>query len=133
VAPATAAPASEAWLPYDPASLAELDAAGRPAFVDFTAAWCLSCQVNKAVALHTDAVEAAFRQRDVTTFRADWTNRDPVITAAIGELGRSGVPVYALYPGRGAPPVLLPELLTPDIVLEALDEALRGLTVDSGR
>jgi thiol:disulfide interchange protein len=90
-------------------------------FVDFTAAWCLSCQVNKRVALQTDAVEAAFRARGVETFRADWTRRDPVITAALERFGRSGVPLYVLYPGGDAAPVLLPAVLTPGLVLDALD------------
>jgi len=121
---AAAAPTSAAadvWRPYDPAAVESLVAAGRPVFVDFTAAWCLSCQVNKRVALHTAEVEDAFRRRGVATFRADWTSYDPAITAAIDALGRSGVPVYALYAGAGGPPVLLPELLTPAIVLEALE------------
>jgi thiol:disulfide interchange protein/DsbC/DsbD-like thiol-disulfide interchange protein len=119
-APAAGAVAG-AWRSFDPAAVETLVAAGQPVFVDFTAAWCLSCQVNKRVALQTDAVEAAFRARGVETFRADWTRRDPVITAALERFGRSGVPLYVLYPGGDAAPVLLPAVLTPGLVLDALD------------
>jgi DsbC/DsbD-like thiol-disulfide interchange protein/cytochrome c biogenesis protein CcdA/thiol-disulfide isomerase/thioredoxin len=109
------------WKRYRPADVqAELES-GRPVFVDFTAAWCLSCQVNKRVALSTADVKAAFKRKGVVRFRADWTNRDPEITQALQKLGRSGVPVYALYtPGREKPR-LLPEVLTPAIVINALD------------
>ena len=100
-------------------------ASGRTVFVDATAAWCLSCQVNARTSLHTDAVEAAFRAADVALFRADWTNRDPAITAFLARFGRSGVPLYAFYPGGGAAPVLLPEVLTPGIVLDVLAAAAR--------
>jgi thiol:disulfide interchange protein/DsbC/DsbD-like thiol-disulfide interchange protein len=121
-APAGAAGSAAGWRPFEPAAVEALVAEGRPVFVDFTADWCLSCQANKLVALHTDAVEEAFRARGVATFRADWTSRDPVITEALARFGRAGVPVYALYPGGGSAPVLLPELLTPAIVLDALDQ-----------
>lgn len=113
--------ASGAWAPFDPAEVQSLVAAGEPVFVDFTATWCLTCQANKASTLRTDAVERAFQDRGVHLFVADWTRRDDDITAALDALGRSGVPVYALYPGGGADPVLLPEVLTPGVVLDALD------------
>ncbi len=128
---AAAAPAGDMWRPFDPVDIESLVTAGSPVFVDFTAAWCLSCQVNKRVALHTAEVEDAFRRRGVATFRADWTSYDSSITAAIDRLGRSGVPVYALYPGAGAPPVLLPELLTPAIVIDALEAVAVPATASS--
>jgi thiol:disulfide interchange protein DsbD len=98
-------------------------ARGTPVFVDFTAAWCITCQVNKKLVLQSDEVEGRFQALGVERLRADWTNRDPAITAALEGLRRSGVPVYALYvPGRAAP-ILLPEVLTRRIVLDALDAA----------
>jgi thiol:disulfide interchange protein DsbD len=110
-----------AWQPFSPERLAEYRAQGKPVFVDFSAAWCLSCQVNERVVLDRPEMEAAFRQHGVITMRADWTNHDDTITEALGQLGRSGVPTYALYSGGPeTAPVLLPEVLTKQIVLDAL-------------
>ena len=109
----------QGWAPYSDEALATARAKGA-VFVDFTAAWCVTCQVNKRVVLATDAVKQAFADRAVTTMRADWTHRDEHITQALARLNRSGVPVYALYPAGGGAPELLPELLTRDVVLEAL-------------
>ncbi len=107
------------WLPYDEPLLARLAAEGRPVFVDFTAAWCVSCQVNKRLVLNTDEAQQAFARADVALMRADWTRRDAVITQALARLGRNGVPVYVLLrPGRE--PLLLPEILSQGIVREAL-------------
>lgn len=109
------------WEPYTEEAITTYRQAGRPVFVDFTAAWCISCQVNERVALETGAVRAAFRERDVALLRADWTRRDPLITRALASFGRVGVPLYVLYPADpAAEPRVLPELLTPAIVLEAL-------------
>ncbi len=89
-------------------------------FIDFTAAWCVTCQVNKRLVLAAADVQLAFRARGVELVRADWTRRDAEITRALAALGRSGVPVYVLYkPGR--PPLLLPEVLTRERLLAALD------------
>ena len=98
--------------------------AGTPLFVDFTAAWCLSCQVNERLVLDTPEIREAFEARGVALLKADWTRRDPTITAALAELGRSSVPVYALYAPGSADPVLLPSVLTKQIVLDALDSQL---------
>ena len=88
-------------------------------FVDFTAAWCVSCQVNKRLVLNTEQTQQDFAQSKVVLMRADWTRRDAVITQALARLGRNGVPVYVLHrPGRE--PLLLPEILTDGIVREAL-------------
>ena len=96
-------------------------ASGGPVFVDFTAAWCVTCKVNKQLVLTRSDVERAFRDKGVTLLRADWTRRDPEITRALAEIGRSGVPVYVLY-RRGGEARLLPEILTRDSVLAALAE-----------
>jgi len=108
------------WQPWSPETVADLTGKGTPVFVDFTAAWCVTCQVNKRVALHNDAVVKEFAARGVVPLRADWTRQDPRITATLSALGRNAVPVYALYiPGESAPH-LLPEVLTPSLVLAEL-------------
>jgi len=91
--------------------------------VDFTAAWCLSCQVNERVALRAPAVAERFARHGVAAFKADWTLQDERITAALRGFGRSGVPLYVLYP-PGGEARLLPEVITPDLVLSAMEEAL---------
>jgi thiol:disulfide interchange protein DsbD len=111
------APTWEAW---SGAAVAKYQAEGRPVFVDFTAKWCLSCQVNERVALTQPGVMKAFADAHVALLTADWTQRDDVIAHELEKLGRSGVPVYALYAPGQASPQLLPEALTPGIVLDAL-------------
>lgn len=109
------------WQPFSPQRLAAERAQGKAVFVDFSAAWCLSCQVNERAVLDRADVEQAFRNSGVVTMRADWTNHDDAITEALARLGRSGVPTYALYAGApDSQPRLLPEVLTPGIVLDAL-------------
>jgi thiol:disulfide interchange protein DsbD len=105
--------------PYSAALLAEARAAGRPVFVNMTAAWCITCLVNERVALDRTAVIGAFAARDVLYLKGDWTNRDPAITAYLEGFGRTGVPIYVYYPPGGAPAVL-PQVLTEAIVLDAL-------------
>jgi thiol:disulfide interchange protein DsbD len=105
---------------YSAARVEALRAEGRPVFVNFTAAWCITCLMNERVALGTEEVKAAFAQSNVAYLKADWTNRDPAITAALASFGRNGVPLYVVYPtGRGAP-MVLPQLLTPGAVLAAI-------------
>ncbi len=111
-----------AWEPFSPALIDKYRAQGRPVFVDFTAAWCLSCQVNERVILSRSDVQQKLRDGGFALVRADWTNADETITQALNSLGRSGVPTYAIYPGSvQEPPHVLPEVLTPRIVLDAID------------
>ena len=109
------------WKPWSQSAVDQARAAGNPVFVDFTASWCLSCQVNERVALRTAEVRAAFARKHVALFKADWTTHDDAITQALASLGRSGVPTYVLYPAQpDAQPAILPEVLTPAIVLQSL-------------
>ena len=110
------------WEPFSAEAVRRLREEGKPVFIDFTAAWCLSCQVNEKVAFGSAEVQRAFASKGVTTFKADWTNRDTLITQALARFGRNSVPLYVLYPSRtNEDPILLPEILTPGIVLEALE------------
>jgi thiol:disulfide interchange protein DsbD len=99
------------WSAWSPQAVAAEVQAGRPVFVDFTAAWCITCQYNKQTVLSDPQVLSAFAAKNVTLMRADWTLRDPAISVALGQLGRSGVPVYVLY-RKDQAPVVLSEVLT---------------------
>ncbi len=116
-----------AWQPWSADGVQRALAAGQPVFVDFTASWCLSCQVNERVALSQPEVMQAFGERNVALFKADWTREDPTITQALTALGRSGVPVYALYAAGQNDPRLLPQVLTPGIVLDAINKLTTGV------
>jgi thiol:disulfide interchange protein DsbD len=122
-----AAPSSEVvWQTWSPETVAQLRAEGKVIYVDFTARWCATCQSNKALVFSSAKVRAALRAHGVVLLRADWTNRDPRITEALTAFNRSAVPMDLIYaPGRDAP-VILPELLTPDLVLDALAKATSG-------
>ena len=115
-----------AFEPYSPERLAELRAEGRPVFVNYTAAWCISCQVNDRVALSTRAVAAAMRNNNVAYLKADWTKRDPVIAAELARYGRAGVPLYLVYGAGGGEPAILPAILTEGMVVRALDAAAKA-------
>ncbi len=111
--------AGDRWQAWSPERVAELNAAGRPVFIDFTAAWCVTCQYNKKTTLSDASVLAGFDARQVAMLRADWTRQDPRITKALGALGRNGVPVYVLQ-APGKPPMVLTEILSKDDVKGAL-------------
>jgi thiol:disulfide interchange protein DsbD len=108
------------WAPWSAERVAALNAEGRTVFVDFTAAWCVTCQVNKRTTLGNAQLLADIDAQRVALLRADWTRRDAAISNELARLGRNGVPVYAVYRPGSAQPVLLPELLTVQTVREAL-------------
>ncbi len=106
--------------PWSEQQVQELTAAGRPVFVNFTAAWCITCKVNEQLALSTDNTRQLFEARSIAYLVADWTRRDPAITRQLERYGRSGVPLYLLYPPADGQPLVLPQLLTEGIVAEAI-------------
>ena len=118
---ATSETAATGWQPWSQSAVDAALAKGQPVFVDFTAAWCLSCKVNEKIALDTDAVKQAFAAKNVALFQADWTHADPEISKTLQQFNRDGVPLYLLYsPKAQDTPQVLPEVLTPGIVMDAL-------------
>lgn len=114
---------SQLWEPYSRERLAQLRAKATPVLVDYTAAWCITCLVNERVALNTDQVQRELHEKGVITLRADWTSEDPIITQDLKSFERSGVPLYLLYPKNSLdPPQILPQILTPGVVIEALHQ-----------
>jgi DsbC/DsbD-like thiol-disulfide interchange protein/cytochrome c biogenesis protein CcdA len=127
--PRLATPAKEdaglGWEPFSQARIEEIQAEGRPIFVDFTAAWCITCKVNERIALAVPTVRKAFADRGVAALKADWTRQDAGITRVLEANGRAGVPMYLFYPRAGATgerraPIVLPQILTAEIILDAL-------------
>ena len=97
-------------------------AAGKPVFVNFTAAWCVTCQVNEKVALSTQGVAEAFKQTGAVYLKADWTLKDAVIEAELAKHGRAGVPLYLVYGAKGGDGVILPQILTEGLIVRALKD-----------
>jgi thiol:disulfide interchange protein DsbD len=113
------------WQAFTPERLqAELDQ-GHSVFVDFTAAWCITCKFNEANVLESAEVRDAFQRHAIVKLKADWTNGDPTITKLLQQFGRPGVPLYVLYPGKNEEPIVFPEVLTKGMVLEKLQTAAR--------
>jgi thiol:disulfide interchange protein len=113
------------WQTFTPDRLrAELDQ-GHSVFVDFTAAWCITCKFNEANVLESAEVRDAFQRHAIVKLRADWTNGDPTITKLLQRFGRPGVPLYVLYAGKNDEPIVFPEVLTKGMVLEKLQTAAR--------
>jgi len=113
------------WHVFTPERLqAELEQ-GHSVFVDFTAAWCLTCKFNEANVLESAAVREAFQRHAVVKLKADWTNGDPIITKLLQQFGRPGVPLYVLYRGKSEEPIVFPELLTKSIILDKLETISR--------
>jgi thiol:disulfide interchange protein DsbD len=109
---------------WSPEQVAALRAEGRPVLVNFTAAWCITCKVNERVALDTDAVRDALQANNIAYLKGDWTNRDTAITRELQQHGRSGVPLYLVYPAGPGQPEVLPQLLTEGLVLQAIERSL---------
>jgi thiol:disulfide interchange protein/DsbC/DsbD-like thiol-disulfide interchange protein len=109
------------WQPFTPERLQSERDAGHAVFVDFTAAWCLTCKFNEKAVLENSEVRDAFLRHGVVKIKADWTNGDPAITKLLQQFGRPGVPLYVLYPGKSEAPFVFPELLTKNILLDKLE------------
>ena len=110
------------WQSYDPVRLSEYQRNGQAVLVNFTAAWCITCLVNEKVVISQPAVQSQLRQRGVVYMKADWTNRDPQITDMLIQYGRSGVPLYLLFQGNGQDAIILPNILTEGILIDALQQ-----------
>ncbi len=114
------------WETYSPDTLSELREEGVPVFIDLTADWCITCKFNERVALNTDAVVKFAAINDVVMMMGDWTYADEEISDLLERFGRSGVPLYLMYPAeKNAPPEVLPQILSESLVLESMDRALR--------
>jgi thiol:disulfide interchange protein DsbD len=112
--------------PWSPEKVKALQAQGKVVMVDFTADWCVTCKVNEGTALKGQRLVDAFKASDAVLLRADWTKRDATIAAALAEHGRAGVPLYLVYPKGSGEPVILPQLLTEGLVIEAVEKAAKG-------
>jgi thiol:disulfide interchange protein len=109
------------WQPFTPERLQNERDAGHAVFVDFTAAWCLTCKFNEKAVLENSEVRDSFQRHGIVKLKADWTNGDPQITKLLQQFGRPGVPLYVLYPGKSQEPIVFPELLTKSILLDKLE------------
>jgi thiol:disulfide interchange protein DsbD len=114
--------AEERYEPFSAARLSELQAAGQPVFINMTAAWCITCLANEQTTLSSERVMQAMQDRNITYLKGDWTNQDPEISRVLDEFNRPSVPLYLFYPGAGQQAVILPQILTPSIMIEVFGQ-----------
>ncbi|HEY9867924.1 MAG TPA: thioredoxin family protein, partial [Candidatus Obscuribacterales bacterium] len=113
-----------AWQRFELPALNKALADNKTVFIDFTAEWCLTCKANEQAVINTAPVINKFKALNVVAFRADWTKQDESITRLLNKFGRSGVPLYVIFPaGKPTEPIVLPEVITQGLVLEKLDQA----------
>jgi len=115
-----------AWVPFSEGNLKYFREQGRMVFLDFTAAWCVTCKSNERLVIDTASIRERFAEMDVVAMRGDYTNEEPHMTRFLERFGRAGVPMYVVYPGEGEP-ILLPEIITKSLVTDALDDAREEL------
>jgi thiol:disulfide interchange protein DsbD len=118
------------WQTFSLASVEEAVRSGKPVFIDFTADWCFTCKVTEQTVLETEEVQAKINALGVVPVKADWTNRNDEITQLLKKFGRSGVPLYVVFPaGKLDEPIVLPEVITKEALIEALEKASPALSV----
>lgn len=108
------------WQKYSSSAVAQARESGRGVFIDFTAGWCINCQVNDRVVLQSPDVIKVFNDEGISAFKADWTKYDPAVTRALSSFGRESIPVYVYYPPGADTPIILPQLITPKMVLKSI-------------
>jgi len=108
------------WQAYSSVAVSQARQSGHGVFIDFTADWCINCQVNDRLILQNPRVVSAFKKEGIIAFKADWTKYDPAITEALSSLGRDSIPVYVYYPPGANAPDILPQIITPGIILERI-------------
>ena len=123
---AGAASTDVVWQKWSPEAVAAARAENRIVYVDFTARWCATCQANKKLVFHSQGVLQTFRDKNIAALKADWTNKDPQITAELAKYKRSAIPFNLIYKPGAAEPLILPEILTPGIVLKAINSPPAG-------
>ena len=115
-APSNAIP----WQKYSSLAVSQSRQKGQGVFIDFTADWCINCQVNDRLVLQNSNVVRAFKDQGIIAFKGDWTKYDPAITQALASFGRDSIPVYVYYPPGGDVPIILPQIITPNMILQCI-------------